>query len=109
MSAAIGMPKSASNPVNQILEEKPSVQILNRAPGAPVQAHINLKSRDLPQVSNTEKLQKLVDFEGLQILYNDYGRVRYCFTQHSPASFRNNNNNIIIIKAFMLRDISTGS
>ena len=75
MSAAIGMPKSASNPVNKILEEKPSIQMLNRAPGAPVKPRINLQNGELAQLTNTEKLQYIADREGLQILFNDYGRV----------------------------------
>ena len=78
MSAASGTPNSASNPVNKILDEKPSIQMLNRAPGAPVKTRINLQNSELVQVSNTEKLQYIADREGLQILYNDYGRVGSC-------------------------------
>lgn len=75
MSAAIGKPKSAANPVNKIEEEKPSVQMLNRAPGAPVKTLIKMLNGESSQMSRTERLQLCADREGLRILYNDYGRV----------------------------------
>ena len=83
MSAAIGMPKSASNPIGKVLEEKPAVQMLNRAPGAPVKAHVNLQNGEIPQGSSIEKLQSIVDREGLKILYNDYGKVGWQFCNFS--------------------------
>ena len=77
MSAVIGMPRTASNPVNfsSILEEKPPVQLLNRAPGGPVQSRINWQGNDLARLISTKKLEHIVSSEGLQLLFNDYSRV----------------------------------
>ena len=75
MSAAIGLPKSAANPVTLKIDEKPPIQMLNRAPGGPVQTRISLQNGEMTQMSNTEQLRILTEREGLQILFNDYGKV----------------------------------
>lgn len=75
MSAAIGMPKSTSNPGSLMLEEKPAIQMLNRAPGGPVKTRINLQGGEMAHMTDVEKLQFLAEREGLKLLFNDYGKV----------------------------------
>ncbi|XP_065063514.1 double-stranded RNA-binding protein Staufen homolog 2-like [Rhopilema esculentum] len=74
MSAAIGLPKSAANPVTLKIDEKPPIQMLNRAPGGPVQTRVSLQNGEMTQMSNTDQLRILTEREGLQILFNDYGK-----------------------------------
>eukprot|EP00794_Sanderia_malayensis_P011938 gene11938-13174_t len=81
LSAAIGMPRTASEPSKPypVFEEKPPVQqileIKCRAPGGPVNSRINLQQpTDVAQFNPVQKLELIATSERLKTLYNDYAK-----------------------------------